>query len=173
MTQFSIDSSAFTDGDMLPKKYTIDGDSCSPPLSWKDAPEGTKSFAVAMTDSDVPPEFGGFFPHWILYDIPASVTSVGEAASPGGTLPTGAKELDNAYSTFGMADKGKGYGPPWPLGETPHRYTFTVYALKCDNLPIAADANYDKFSKVVLPEVIAATTIVGRYGPAEKPFGSA
>ena len=171
MAQFCLKASAFSDEDMLPKKYTIDGESISPALSWNDAPEGTKSFALVMTDSDVPPDFGGFFPHWILYDIPASVNSLVEGASPGGTIPSGAKELENAYAGFGMPDKGKGYGPPWPAGEDPHRYTFTLYALKCEKMPIDVTANYDVFSKKVLPETIAAVALVGKYGPAETPLG--
>jgi ribose transport system ATP-binding protein len=171
MAQFSLRSSEFSDGDTLPKKYTIDGESISPPLSWDNIPEGTKSFALIMTDSDVPPEYGGFFPHWILYDIPASVISLAEGTSPGGTLPAGAKELENAYATFGMPDRGKGYGPPWPAGEHPHRYTFTLYAVKSEKLSIAPDASYDAFSKAILPETIAATTLVGKYGPAETPMG--
>ena len=171
MAQFSQRSYAFSDGDMLPKKYTIDGESISPPLSWSDAPKGTKSFALIMTDSDVPPEYGGFFLHWIVYDVPAKASSLPEGASPGGALPEDAKELQNAYASFGMPDKGKGYGPPWPAGQEPHRYTFTLYALKCEKMPVSEDATYDTFSKKVLPETIAAVALVGKYGPAETPLG--
>jgi len=167
---FSLESSAFSDGGMLPKKYTIDGESISPPLSWSNAPEGTKSFALLMTDSDIPPQFPGFFVHWMIYDIPSSVTSLEEGASPGGKLPAGVKEVPNQYGAFGMADMACGYGTCWPIGEQPHRYVFTLYALKVENLVVGIEADYTAFQKAILPETILATTLVGKYGPAEKPF---
>jgi len=167
---FRLESSAFTDGGILPKKYTVDGESISPPLSWSNAPEGTKSFALLMTDSDIPPQFPGFFVHWMVYDIPSSVTSLEEGASPGGKLPAGAKELPNQYGAFGMVDFACGYGTCWPIGEEPHRYVFTLYALKVEKLAVGTESDYIGFQKAIFPETIMATTLVGKYGPAEKPF---
>jgi ribose transport system ATP-binding protein len=167
---FCLESSAFSDGGMLPKKYTIDGKSISPPLKWSNPPERTKSFALLMTDSDIPPQFPGFFVHWMVYNIPSSVSSLDDGASPVGKLPAGVKEIPNQYGAFGMADMAKGYGAPWPIGEAPHRYVFTLYALKVEKLGIGTGADYTAFQKAILPETIMATTLVGKYGPAEKPF---
>ncbi|OPX40517.1 MAG: hypothetical protein B1H13_07090 [Desulfobacteraceae bacterium 4484_190.3] len=59
---FTLESSAFKNGDTLPKKYTIDGEKTSPPLKWEDVPKGTKSLALTVTDSDTP--MGGIFVLW-------------------------------------------------------------------------------------------------------------
>ena len=66
MNQFELKSPAFTDGGALPKKYTIDGEKVSPPLEWANAPEGTRSLVLVMTDSDAPLQmFPGVIVHWV------------------------------------------------------------------------------------------------------------
>lgn len=165
MNQFELKSPAFTDGSALPKKYTIDGEKVSPPLNWANAPEGTQSLVLMVTDSDVPPQmFPRVFVHWIVCDIPRSVSSIGE-----GEVPTGAKQLKNTYADFGMADFAYTYGPPWPPDKA-HRYVFTLYALRSERLDLAPDIDYASFVKALLPETIASTTLVGVYGPAETPL---
>src|SRR5262247_1598518 len=77
---FTISSSAFKDGQLLPKKMAGDnkanpncvGENVSPPLAWTNVPAGTTSFALVMTDPEAA------FDHWIAYGIPASVTSFAE-----------------------------------------------------------------------------------------------
>ena len=153
--------SVFWDGELLPRKYTIDGEGIAPPLHWEGVPPGTKSFALTMTDSDAPPQmWPGVFVHWIVYDIPAL---------PGQEEISQGKTLKNNYADFGMMDKAVGYGPPWPPDKA-HRYVFTLYALKCEYLLINPDANYATFWKALLPETIAATTLTGIYGPAKTPL---
>ncbi len=161
---FTLESSAFKNGAILPKKYTIDGEKLSPPLKWDDAPGGTKSFALTVTDSDTP--MGGIFVHWILYDIPPSVKEVGE-----GTVPAGAKQLPNSYAAFGEmgAPLASGYGPAWPPDKS-HRYVFTLYALRVESLGITAVADYNTFRDAALPETLATTTLIADYGPAETPM---
>lgn len=162
---FQLKSTAFPDGGAIPKKYTIDGEKLSPPLGWSDAPPGTKSFALTMTDSDAPPQmFPGIFVHWMVCDIPASVTSIAEGKSP-----RGATVLKNTFFGFGVKDMGSGYGPPWPPDKA-HRYVFTLYALRVKSLGVGADADYAAFTKCILPETIAATALVGKYGPAITPM---
>src|SRR6266545_879768 len=96
------------------KGFGCDGGNASPSLAWKNAPAGTKSFAVTVYDPDAPTGSGWW--HWIVFNIPADVTS----------LPAG----------FGKP----GYGGPCPpQGDKPHRYIFTVYALKVEK--IDADEN--------------------------------
>ncbi|HTR59760.1 MAG TPA: YbhB/YbcL family Raf kinase inhibitor-like protein [Casimicrobiaceae bacterium] len=115
------------------KGFGCEGGNVSPSLKWKNAPAGTKSFAVTVYDPDAPTGSGWW--HWVFFNIPASVTSlpsgVGNPAS--GQTPKGAVQ---AKTDFGKP----GYGGPCPpSGDKPHRYIFTVYALKVDKLD--ADEN--------------------------------
>jgi ribose transport system ATP-binding protein len=75
----------------------------TPPLTWENVPKGTKSFALTETDPDVPPEFHfpRVFARWMIYNIPASITGLGEGASPGGSLPKGCKELMTLKRSIG------------------------------------------------------------------------
>jgi phosphatidylethanolamine-binding protein (PEBP) family uncharacterized protein len=70
---FTLTSSAFQDGEMTPREFTCDGTDLPPPLAWSDAPEGTRSFALVMEDPDAP---RGTFTHWLLYDIPPTMTEL-------------------------------------------------------------------------------------------------
>jgi len=164
---FTLKSPAFAEGGKLPEKYA-EKSLVSPPLTWEQAPNGTKSFALAVTDPDVPEafKFPRVFVHWMICNIPASVTSLPEGCSPGGRLPAGAKELNSDFVTFKMPGYGKGYAGPWPP-DTAHRYVFTIYALKTDNLAIPPEADYAEFAKAVLPQTITTATLVALYGPAK------
>jgi len=115
------------------KGFGCDGGNISPSLSWKNAPSGTKSFAVTVYDPDAPTGSGWW--HWVVFNIPPGVTSlsrgIGNPAS--GQTPKGAVQ---SRTDFGKP----GYGGPCPpQGDKPHRYIFTVYALKVDK--IDADEN--------------------------------
>ena len=115
------------------KGFGCEGGNVSPSLSWKNAPAGTKSFAITVYDPDAPTGSGWW--HWLMFSIPASVTSLpAGAGDPGaGKVPPGAVQ---SKTDFGKA----GYGGPCPpKGDKPHRYIFTVYALKVDK--IDADEN--------------------------------
>jgi len=115
------------------KGFGCDGGNISPSLSWKNAPAGTKSFAVTVYDPDAPTGSGWW--HWVIFNIPASVTSlprgIGNPAS--GQTPKGAVQSRTDYGKPGYG------GPCPPQGDKPHRYIFTVYALKVDK--IDADEN--------------------------------
>jgi len=118
--QFKLSSSAFPSNGAIPDEHTCDGPDRPPPLKWSGAPEGTKSFAVIVDDPDAPdpkaPKMT--YVHWVLYDIPASVTSLGDG---GNTMPPGARDGLNDW-------KRRGYnGPCPPIGR--HRYFFKLYAL--------------------------------------------
>lgn len=110
------------------------GSNVSPALAWRDAPAGTKSFAVTVYDLDAPTGSGWW--HWVVFNLPASVTGV--------TLNAGNAEANllPAGSIQSRTDFGKpGYGGPCPAaGDKPHRYQFTVYALKVDKLPLDENA---------------------------------
>ncbi|MFZ3171105.1 MAG: YbhB/YbcL family Raf kinase inhibitor-like protein [Carboxydocellales bacterium] len=171
---FILKSSAFENGGIIPEKYT-ELNQVSPPLSWENAPAGTQSFALAVTDPDVPAllNFPRCFAHWLIYNIPASYNKLPEGASPAGDIPAGAKELNSDFVTaFHAPGFQAGYGAPWPP-DAAHRYVFTLYALKSANLGIPGDADYVEFAKIILPQTITTATLIGCYGPAKKPLPGA
>lgn len=108
------------------------GTNISPALQWSNPPAGTKSFAVTMYDPDAPTGSGWW--HWIMYNISASTTSLAAGAGNGRNGPSG--------STEGITDFGsKGYGGPCPpVGNKPHHYHITVFALKVDKLDVPGNA---------------------------------
>lgn len=112
----SLESSAFFNQDKLPAQFTCDGKDVSPELSWKEAPSSTQSYALIMSDPDAP---GGTFYHWVVYNIPATTTSLTEGSKqlPAGTIVGNTSWGKQQYN-----------GPCPPKGST-HRYVFSLYAL--------------------------------------------
>lgn len=111
----------------------------SPSLEWKNAPAGTKSFAITFYDQDAPT--GSGFWHYVLTDIPASVSKIEMGDLSKGKIPAGSVE--------GNTDAGKPgfFGPCPPVGRK-HTYTYTVYALKVEKLgvPVGSTAAFVGFN---------------------------
>lgn len=170
---FTLRSPAFSEGGIIPRSYA-EANSVSPPLEWANAPQGARSFALAVTDPDLPAAFNfpRAFAHWMILNIPADATGLPEGVSPGGALPNGARELPSDFVTFRIPGYARGYGGPWPP-DSAHRYIFTLYALKSDRLDISDVADYVEFVRTVLPVTITTATLVGVYGPASMPLPSA
>jgi Raf kinase inhibitor-like YbhB/YbcL family protein len=103
------------------------GGNVSPALAWAGEPAATKSFAVTIYDPDAPT--GSGFWHWVVFNIPASITSLPKGAGlPGSPLmPAGAIQGRTDYGLIG-------YGGPCPPPGPPHRYQVTVYALDVERL---------------------------------------
>lgn len=119
----SLTSPVFNEGEMIPQKYTCDGDNVNPPLVIANIPEGTQSLVLVMDDPDIPSEIKekmGIekFNHWSVYNLPATTIEISEASEIGSTgLNTPSKE---AYT---------GPCPPTEYEPTTHRYVFRLYAL--------------------------------------------
>ena len=90
----SILSSAFNEGDRIPDKYTCEGEDISPQLTWRDAPEGTKSFTLICDDPDAPM---GTWDHWLIYNIPADSEVLSEAVPTDESLTDGSKQGLNSW----------------------------------------------------------------------------
>lgn len=108
--------------------FGCSGENASPQLSWANAPEGTKSFAVTMYDPDAPT--GSGFWHWVVFDIPANVN---ELVSNAGNVALNLAPNGAIQSTTDYGMKGFG-GPCPPEGHGYHEYIITVFALKTDKL---------------------------------------
>jgi Raf kinase inhibitor-like YbhB/YbcL family protein len=137
--------------------FGCQGGNVSPALAWRNAPAGTKSFALLVHDPDAPTGSGWW--HWIVYNIPASVSS----------LPAGAgdpaKKLMPAGVVQGRTDFGTaGYGGPCPPPGKPHRYYFMLYALKVATLDLPADATAAYIGFNVNAQALAKAQLLGVYG---------
>ena len=150
-TNIILKSDSFSDGGMIPAKYTCDGANISPQLSWDNAPKGTKSFVLICEDPDAPM---GTFTHWVLYDIPADVHELPENLPKDKILPNGAKQ--------GITDfKKVGYGGPCPPNGT-HRYYFKLYALDT-LLNLEPALKKEDILKAMNGHILAQGQIMGKY----------
>ena len=116
---FNLTSSSFSPGGDIPAKFTCKGEDLSPQLSWTNPPSGTQGFALVVDDPDAP---AGTWTHWVLYNLPASATSLAEGTSKVEQLPDGTLQGQNDFHKVG-------YGGPCPPPGKPHRYFFKLYAL--------------------------------------------
>jgi Raf kinase inhibitor-like YbhB/YbcL family protein len=164
---FTLSSPDVKPNAMMDKKFEFNGFGCSgenksPALKWSGAPKDTKSFAVTVYDPDAPTGSGWW--HWSVINIPANVTELKPDAGnvSGANLPAGAK---NVRIDFGVAGWG---GTCPPEGDKPHRYIFTVHALKTDKLDIPADATAALAGFMINGNSIGKASFTAKYGRAKK-----
>ena len=148
-----IQSTAFKRGERIPAQHTREGSDISPPLSWTGAPENTKSFALICDDPDAP---GGTWVHWVMWNIPASTTSLPPNIPKIAKLPDGSQQ--------GMTDFGReGYGGPCPPPGKPHRYFFKLYALDITNLEVPGRGTKADLEPKMSRHILAQADIFGVY----------
>ncbi|MCX6814847.1 MAG: YbhB/YbcL family Raf kinase inhibitor-like protein [Candidatus Aenigmarchaeota archaeon] len=152
-----ITSLAFKDGGRIPQKHAMPGaggDNLSIPLSWKNPPAGTKSFALSIVD--IHPVANNWM-HWLVVNILAGVNSLPEGAS-GRRMPPGSIELRNSFGDTGYG------GPQPPRGTGDHPYVITLYALNADKLNLGTSTYLSAFKKALEGKVLASASITGKYG---------
>lgn len=138
-------------------KYTADGESASPALSWEGVPEGTQSFVVISEDPDAREPKP--FVHWLAYDIPAEVTALREGfpTQPSLPDPEGVKQGRNSMGSTGYT------GPKPPVEDGAHRYHFQVFALDIPSLDLPPAADRVTVLKTMEGHVLAGGEIVGTF----------
>jgi Raf kinase inhibitor-like YbhB/YbcL family protein len=161
--RFTLTSPDLKPGGTIPTKHVANvmgcpGQNVSPALSWSGAPAGTKSFVVTTYDPDAPT--GSGFWHWVVYNIPASTTSLpaGAGDPKSGALPAGSTQGNTDLSQPGYL------GPCPPKGDKPHRYIFTVYALKTAKLELPANASAAMVGFNVHGNQLAKATLTAKWG---------
>ena len=142
-----ITSSAFPPNGSIPSKYTCDGQSVTPPLTFSSVPPKTQSLVLIVDDPDVPKNLmpSGVFDHWLVWDLAADSKGFAEGAGKGGI---------------------NGMGQPGYIGPCPpdreHRYFFKLYALDT-KLTGAKIANKADLESAMKGHIIEQAELIGRY----------
>ena len=150
---FAITTSTFKANGTMPKATVYNqspctGDNRSPELHWKNAPAGTRSFAIIMHDPDAPAP-GGWY-HWVVYNLPATLRDLAEGANI-------------SQSQLGMTSFGdQPYGGPCPPPGKPHHYNTTIYALDVDKIP-GKQLTGPALEAAIASHTLARATVTGLY----------
>lgn len=139
--------------------FGCSGANISPALAWKKPPKGTKSFALQVHDPDAPTGGSGWW-HWVVINIPAATGALpsGAGKADGSGLPAGAVQINTDFG-------GPGWGGPCPpVGDTPHRYNFTLHALKVDKLELPPGATAALAGYMINANSIGKAKLTGLYG---------
>lgn len=160
---FSLTSSDMSSDKPLSQQQVFNDFGCSgmnlsPQLTWENAPEGTKSFAITVYDPDAPTGSGWW--HWTVVNLPVTTTSLptGAGALQNPQLPAGAVQGRNDY---GYAGFGGACPPP---GDKPHRYQFTVWALKSEYLPLNNESSGAMVGFMLNNMVLAKADMTVKFG---------
>ena len=147
-----ITSTAFSEGQPIPAKYSCEGSDISPPLKWTNAPANTKSFALIADDPDAPM---GTWVHWVLFDLPSTTYALPEDVAKTQYIADNAKQGLNTWPRLG-------YGGPCPPPGKPHRYFFKLYALDA-MLDLKPGLTKKDLLKAMESHVLAEGQLMGTY----------
>ena len=162
--QFKLSSPDLKPNGTVAEEQVFNGFGCagknvSPALVWSGAPKGAKSFALLVHDPDAPTGGAGWW-HWVVVNIPATVNELKKDAgkADGSGMPAGAMQVRTDFGAPGWG------GPCPPAGDKPHRYNFTLHALKVDKVDLPKDAGAALAGFMVNANSIGKATLTGRYG---------
>jgi Raf kinase inhibitor-like YbhB/YbcL family protein len=161
--EFRLSSPTIKDQGKISNEHVFAGFGCSggnvsPALQWKGAPKETKSFALTVYDPDAPTGSGWW--HWVIFNLSPTLNALpANAGKPdGGAAPSGSIQ---SVTDFGQP----GYGGPCPpQGDKPHRYIFTIYALKLEQLPLKGDSSGAMVGFYLNQNMIAKASFTAFYG---------
>ena len=162
--QFKLSSADIKPNTPIADEQVFEGFGCSgknvsPAVKWSGAPKGTKSFALMVHDPDAPTGGAGWW-HWVVTNIPADAAGLpkGAGKADGSALPKGAAQITTDFG-------GPGWGGPCPpVGDKPHHYHFTLYALKVDKLDLPPGATASLAGFMINANSISKATLTGKYG---------
>jgi Raf kinase inhibitor-like YbhB/YbcL family protein len=149
----TLSSPAFAANAKIPQQFSRDGGNVSPPLEWRGAPDGTRSFALIVEDPD---GSKGTFRHWAAYDIAPDSQRLTEGA---GSREQGAA-LQMATNDFGNT---RYDGPQPPPGHGSHRYHFRLFALDVPELDVPPECSVDDILAAAEEHAIEEANIVGTF----------
>lgn len=161
---FTLHSADIAPGQTIAKPFVYNGFGCtggnmSPALTWSNPPKGTKSLAITVHDPDAPNGDAGFW-HWIVLDLPAQTTQIdrGVGGVGGKNLPKGARQIATDFGSPGWG------GPCPPTGDKPHRYEFTVYALRVAQVTLPAKTKTFAAVDAIKASALAKASFTALYG---------
>ena len=146
-------SRAFSSGGAIPRQYTCDGADRSPPLSWSNLPDGTKTVALIVEDPDAS---GRAFTHWVLFNIPPAPTELSAGVAKQAILPSGARHGRNDF-------RRGGYGGPCPPRGSDHRYVFHLLALDA-LLDVTPGGAQSEIRAAARDHLLGEAELIGTYG---------
>jgi len=157
---FSFSSTGFKDGERLPTKFAGNnktnpncvGENISPAFSWANPPDGTKSYALLMFDTDGRPPGG--VSHWVAYGIPVSTSGFAE-----GEVSKPSEKYVGGQSTMKLSNY---FGPCTPPG-APHHYTFTLIATDLEPTALQPGLTRDEVIKALDGHAKGATGLIGTF----------
>jgi Raf kinase inhibitor-like YbhB/YbcL family protein len=135
--------------------YGCNGSNLSPALNWKNAPAGTRSFAVTVFDPDAPTGRGWW--HWLIFDIPATQHSLPAGIGVHASLPAGARQGRNDFGEHAYG------GACPPVGNGTHHYVFTLYALKVGRLDVDESDSPDRIAAALRDNSLGSAKITATY----------
>jgi Raf kinase inhibitor-like YbhB/YbcL family protein len=150
-SEMQLTSTAFKEGEAIPRAYTCDGVNVSPPLEWIGVPKTAKTIAIVTADPDAP---GGPWTHWVLYNLPADNIGLVENLPTTENLKAGGFQGKNDFEKIG-------YGGPCPPSGT-HHYFFRIYAIDSE-LPLKAGATKAELLKAMEGHVVLQGQLMGTY----------
>jgi Raf kinase inhibitor-like YbhB/YbcL family protein len=148
MAGIELKSAVFSDHDIIPRRYSKDGENVSPPLTWSGVPDDAAELVLACEDADAP---SGTFVHWLVTGIDPHTGGVDT-----GDTPTGGRPRTNGYGERGWG------GPRPPAGDPAHRYFFRLYAIQ-EPLSLPGDAPPEAVRAAAEQHQEASGTLVGLY----------
>lgn len=146
-------SSAFRDGERIPRNHTCEGGDVSPAFSWSGLPNGCRSLALVCEDPDAP---SGTWYHWAVFDIPATTSELPEGF-PANERVGDIRQATNSFHRIGYG------GPCPPQGHGSHRYRFRLFALSVDRLDVRAHPTCPAVAAAASQHALAETVLTGLY----------
>ena len=152
----TLTSPAFTDGGIIPDKYTLASNApVSPALNWENVPPGVASFALIMHDPESSPDKGSSdFLHWVAFNIPPGVHALPEALPNVASLADGTVQAKNRRSVPGYMGPG--------ARNVYHHYTIELYALDTQ-LKLGPDTTRSELLSAMDGHVISKGVLIGRF----------